>query len=66
MTIYKPRDPLLTVEQVAEYLEVPPSTIRNWRARNVLPPPRKIGNFVRWKLSTIEAFAGQASEGAAA
>ena len=63
---YTPRDPLLTTEQAAEYLGVKPHTIKNWRARGAMPEPVKLNHLVRWKLSSLEAFAGQSSEPEAA
>lgn len=43
------------VEDIAKYLGVSPSTIRNW-ARDGKLRHRRIGKFIRFTLEDVEAF----------
>ena len=51
-----PMTNLLTTEQVAEYLQVSPSTIRRWRANGTGPTPTRIGRQVRYHITHVHAW----------
>jgi len=46
---------LLTVEEIAEYLSLKPSTIYQWTHQGFIPHV-KLGNRVRFKVSQIEKW----------
>lgn len=48
-------DKLLTVEEIAEYLSLKPSTIYQWTHQGFIPH-LKLGNRVRFKVSQIERW----------
>ena len=47
---------LLTVEQLAALLQVPPSTIYQWRYLNQGPPGFKVGRHLRFEKSDVETW----------
>ena len=47
-------DRLLTVEDLAEYLEVPIATINAWRNRQLGPPGFRVGRHLRFRWSDIQ------------
>ena len=54
-------DPLLTIDQVAEWLQVPVSTLRNWRkkprrAGDTPLPVIKVGGHLRYRRADVEAW----------
>jgi len=49
-------DRLLTVEDLAEYLHVPPATVYAWRYRNVGPPGFRVGRHLRFRWGDVEAW----------
>jgi nitrogen PTS system EIIA component len=48
-------EPLLTVEEIAKYLKVQPSTIYQWTHQGYIPHI-KIGNLVRFRVSQIDEW----------
>ena len=50
----KPRDQLLTVEELADYLGVPVATVYAWRYRRQGPPGFRLGKHLRFRWSDIE------------
>ncbi len=46
---------LLTVEEIADYLQVKPSTIYQWTHKGFIPHI-KLGNKVRFKLSKVDKW----------
>ena len=46
---------LLTVEEIAEYLQVKPSTIYQWTHQGFIPHV-KLGNRVRFRLSQVDRW----------
>jgi len=48
-------DKLLTVEEIAEYLKLRPSTIYQWTHQGFIPHI-KLGNRVRFRLCQIEKW----------
>lgn len=49
-------EPLLTVQQLAEYLQVPEGTIYKWRYRRTGPPAMKVGIHLRWRKSDVDEW----------
>jgi excisionase family DNA binding protein len=48
---------LLTIEQLADRLQVPVGTIRKWRAQGSGGPPGiRIGKYVRYRPSDVDAW----------
>jgi PTS system nitrogen regulatory IIA component len=48
-------DKLLTVQQIAEYLQIKPSTIYQWTHQAYIPH-LKPGNLVRFRLSQVDRW----------
>ncbi len=46
--------PLLTTDQLAEYLGVPTPTIYAWRVRGLGPRACKVGKHLRWRQDDVE------------
>ncbi len=46
---------LMTVEEIAEYLQVKPSTIYQWTHTGFIPHV-KLGNRVRFRLSQVDRW----------
>ncbi len=49
-------DRLLTVKQLAMYLDVPVATLYAWRHRRQGPPGFKAGRHLRYRLSDVERW----------
>ena len=49
-------DRLLTVEDLADYLDVPVATIYAWRYRRRGPPGFRVGRHLRFRWSDIERW----------
>ena len=47
---------LLTVEDLAEYLDVPVATVYAWRHRRQGPPGFRVGRHVRFRWSDVECW----------
>ena len=52
----EPLDRLLTVEDLAEYLDVPVSTVYAWRYRRQGPPGFRVGRHLRFRWSDVERW----------
>ncbi len=52
----KPRDQLLTVEELADYLVVPVATLYQWRYRREGPPGFRVGRYIRYRRTDVEAW----------
>ena len=50
---------LLTVQQLAEFLQVPVTTIYRWRQQGLAPPGIRVGRYVRFRRRDVEAFLEQ-------
>jgi excisionase family DNA binding protein len=48
-------DSLLTVAQIAAYLQVKPSTIYQWTHEGYIPHV-KLGNLVRFRVSSVDRW----------
>lgn len=44
---------LLSVAQLADYLDVPVSTIHFWRGKGEGPPALKVGRRLRWRVEDV-------------
>ncbi len=49
-------DRLLTVEDLAEYLDVPVATVYAWRYRRQGPPGFRVGKHLRFRWSDVERW----------
>ena len=50
------RDRLLSVQELANYLGVPMTTLYQWRYRREGPPGFRVGRHIRYRWSDIEAW----------
>ncbi len=56
-------DELLTVKQLAEFLQVPVATIYRWRHLGTGPRGIRVsGRHVRYRLSDVERFLDECAE----
>lgn len=59
MTVMSTKDPLLTVNEIAEWLGITPSTIYAYLTREQMPSPdEKYGVTSLWRESTIREWRG--------
>jgi len=58
-------DPLLTIDEVADYLRVPVLTIRWLRQEGRFAPAVKVGRRLAWEKSAIEEWIAAHREEAA-
>ena len=54
--ISPPADELLTLEEVAALLKLPPATLRKWRAEGRRPQAFRLGKWLRYRRSEVESF----------
>ena len=47
-------DRLLSVDQLARYLAVPPKTLYAWRIHGEGPPGFRVGNHVRYRWADVQ------------
>jgi excisionase family DNA binding protein len=47
---------LLTIEQVAEQLQVPVDTLYYWRSKKAGPAALKVGKYLRWRQEDVDAW----------
>ncbi|HUF96150.1 MAG TPA: helix-turn-helix domain-containing protein [Acidimicrobiia bacterium] len=52
-------DRLLSVEELADYLEVPVKTIYTWRHRNTGPKGFRVGKHVRFRWHDVQSWVAQ-------
>jgi excisionase family DNA binding protein len=52
-------DRLLTVEDLAKYLDVPVTTLYQWRYRRAGPPGFRVGRHLRYRWRDIEEWIEQ-------
>jgi excisionase family DNA binding protein len=55
-------EPLLSAEELAEYLEVPVATIYAWRYHRKGPPGFRVGRFIRFRLGDVEHWLHQQTQ----
>lgn len=56
MTVDAELDPLLTIEEVSEYLDVTVGTLANWRYRHQGPPFIRSGRVVRYRRKDVRSW----------
>lgn len=49
-------DPLLTIEQVSDWLCVPKGTLYQWRSRKQGPRAIKVGGGLRYRRDEVDAY----------
>ena len=49
----------MTLEQVADYLQIPRGTLYQWRHRGTGPLGIRVGRFVRYRVADVEAWLEQ-------
>ena len=49
-------NPLMTVDDLATYLQVPVQTVYRWNTRGTGPRPLRVGRHVRYRLSDVDAW----------
>jgi excisionase family DNA binding protein len=49
-------EPLLSIEDLSEYIGVPMKTIKDWRTKGEGPAAIKIGNHVRYDVRDVTAW----------
>ena len=49
-------DPMLTSEELSEYLQVPVKTIYEWRTNKTGPTAYRLGKHTRYRYSDIEEW----------
>jgi excisionase family DNA binding protein len=47
---------LWTIDEVADYLDVPKQTVYCWRTRGYGPAGFRVGKHLRWRASTVIAW----------
>ncbi len=55
-------DRLLSVDDLAEYLDVPKATLYAWRYRGQGPPSFRVGKHLRYRQSDVAHWIGQQLE----
>ena len=55
----KTDDPYMTVEQVAEFFQVTPYTVRDWLKNNILSGTKLNGRLWRVRKSEVVRFANE-------
>lgn len=58
-------EPLMTIDEVAEYLRVPVLTVRWLRKEGRFAPAIKVGRRLAWQQSVVEAWVDAQREKAA-
>lgn len=54
--------PLLSPQQVADYLGVPVATVYTWRARGGGPRAHRVGKHLRYQLSDVENWLSERAD----
>lgn len=49
-------DPLLSIEEVSDYLGIPVGTLRNWRLAGKGPVSFRPGRHIRYRVSDVRAY----------
>ena len=52
-------DPLLTIEDVSEWLGIPRGTLYQWRTRKQGPRAIKVGGALRYRRAEVETYLDQ-------
>lgn len=49
-------DRLLTVDELAEMIQIPKATLYKWRSEGTGPPGMRLGKYVRYRRSEVERW----------
>jgi excisionase family DNA binding protein len=49
-------DQLMTIEEVASYMQVPVKTLYDWRHRSIGPRGMRVGRYVRYRRDDVDAW----------
>jgi excisionase family DNA binding protein len=52
-------DPLLTIEEVSDWLGIPRGTLYQWRTRKLGPRAIKVGGALRYRRAEVESYLDQ-------
>jgi excisionase family DNA binding protein len=52
-------DPLLTIEEVSQWLGIPRGTLYQWRSRKQGPRAIKVGGALRYRRAEVETYLDQ-------
>ncbi|HWB89861.1 MAG TPA: helix-turn-helix domain-containing protein [Acidimicrobiia bacterium] len=55
-------DRILSVEELADYLEVPVKTIYTWRHRDTGPKGFRVGKYLRFRWGDVQTWVAQRIE----
>lgn len=55
-------EPLLSIDELADYLDIPVSTIRDWRTDGKGPRAIRLGGRLRFAVSDVQAWLGEQRE----
>jgi predicted DNA-binding transcriptional regulator AlpA len=55
--------PLAASAEVAEVLGIPEKTLREWRSRGIGPDYLKVGRYVRYRWSAVNAWLATREQG---
>ena len=55
-------EPLLSIEALSEYLDVPVTTIRDWRTDGKGPCGIRVGGRVRFAISDVQSWLAEQRE----
>lgn len=59
-------EPLMTIDDLAEYLVVPKRTVYSWLREGTAPPSRKVGKYRRFRRGDVDAWLDERSDNPAA
>lgn len=55
-------EPLMTPQQVADYLRMPVATLQTWRAQRTGPRGYRVGKHVRYRSEDVERWLAQRAD----
>jgi len=56
-------EPLLSVQELAEYLGVPVATLYQWRTKRYGPVGLRVGKHIRYRRQEVERWLASLSDG---
>ena len=64
-TVTDGRSPLASTEEVSEYLQVPLTTVYQWRRKGVGPRAVRVGRHLRYRWEDVDRWLEQQARGGA-
>lgn len=58
-----PYEPLMTAQELAEYLRIPLHTLYDWRRHRKGPPAIRMGKHLRYRASDVDGWLEAHNEG---